>query len=220
MMATTHVFTGLAIAAPVAVLVPEFAPFVALGAILGGLFPDFDLYVGHRKTLHFPVYYSACAFVTAVIAVAAPTALTLGIALFFAAAAAHSVVDVFGGGLERKPWRGTSSRAVYDHYHGRWIAPRRWIRYDGAPEDFFLGVFLALPALAVFDGIVRTLVLALLSVSLVYTAVRKPLVDLAEYLIDRLPAELVDYLPQRLVPVDGERSNRSASTELAGDRIR
>ncbi|WP_321170431.1 hypothetical protein [Halobaculum litoreum] len=43
--------------------------------------------------------------------------------------------------------------------------PRRWVRYDGAPEDFLVGVALALPALATLDGPARWAVGALVVVS-------------------------------------------------------
>ena len=85
MMATTHVFGALALAALVAVLVPEFALVVAIAAIVGGFFPDLDLYAGHRKTLHFPVYYSIAALPAAVVAVLVPTPGTVALAIFLLA---------------------------------------------------------------------------------------------------------------------------------------
>lgn len=119
MMATTHVLAALAVAAAVAVVAPQFAGAVAVAAILGGLFPDHDLASGHRRALHFPVYYGLLAVPTALVAVLPPTDATVGLAVFLFAAALYSLSDHFGGGLEPKPWRGTSQRAFYSHYHGR-----------------------------------------------------------------------------------------------------
>ena len=203
-MATTHVFAGLALAAAVAVAAPQFAVVVAAAAILGGLFPDLDLYAGHRKTLHFPVYYGLLAVPASLAAALVPTDATVGLAVFLLAAALHSASDLFGGGLELKPWEGTSDRAVYSHYHGRWFAPRRWIRYDGAPEDLLLAGALAVPALLVFEGTVRTVVLTLLAVSAGYALVRKPLVRVGQWLLERAPDAVVSIAPERLLPVEDD----------------
>ncbi len=204
MMATTHVFGALSLAALVAVLVPEFALVVAIAAIVGGFFPDLDLYAGHRKTLHFPVYYTVTALPATAVAVFVPTPATVGVAVFLVSAALHSVSDAFGGGLELKPWLGTSRRAVYSHYHGRWIPPRRWVRYDGAPEDLALASVLAVPALWVFDGVVLDVVVALLLVSIGYTIARKRMVTVTEWFVSRAPAAVVERIPERFLPVESE----------------
>lgn len=201
-MATTHAFAALSFAAVLAALAPEFAGVVAVAAVAGGIAPDLDLYAGHRRTLHFPVYYPALAAPASVLAVALPTPATVGLAMFLIGAALHSAMDAFGGGLELKPWEGTSERAVYSHYHGRWIAPRRWVRYDGAPEDLALAAALAAPGLVVFDGTIRTLLVALLTVSVGYVAVRKFLVAIAEWLVKRTPEAVLDSLPDRFLPVE------------------
>lgn len=203
MMATTHALAGVVLAVGVAVLFPESAaattPIPVLAAALGGLFPDLDLYAGHRKTLHFPVYFSALAAPALLVAAFAPSTLTVAAALFLAAAALHSVMDAFGGGLELKPWLGTSERAVFSHYHDRWIPPRRWIRYDGAPEDLLAAAVFAAPTLYVFDGLVQTGVLAALGLSAVYVLLRKPMVAITQAFVDAMPPRVVDRMPKRFV---------------------
>ncbi|WP_276279600.1 metal-dependent hydrolase [Halorussus caseinilyticus] len=175
MMNTTHAAMGVALAAPLAVVAPELAPAAALAGFAGGTFPDFDLFSGqHRRTLHFPVYYSAAALVASAAALA-PTTATVAGAFFLWSAALHCVTDAAGGGLELRPWEPTDDRGVYVHPAGRWIRPRRWIRYDGAPEDLVLAGVFSLPGLFLFDGAVRTLTVVGLAVSVVYVAVRKRL---------------------------------------------
>ncbi len=202
-MATTHVLAGVVLAAVALLFVPDVGLVPVAAAALGGLFPDFDLYTGHRKTLHYPVYYAAAASVAAGFAAAVPTAATVSVALFLAAAALHSAMDAFGGGLELKPWEGTSDRAVYDHYRGRWIAPRRWVRYDGAPEDLLLAVLFALPAIVAFDGAgdgpVRAGIYAALAVSAAYALLRKSLVAFAERFVTSLPPPVLVYIPERFL---------------------
>jgi hypothetical protein len=178
MMATTHAFVGLALATAVAMVAPEFGVAAATGALAGGVFPDLDLAAAHRKTLHFPVYYSVAAVPATLLALLNPTTVTVAVALFLLAAAVHSASDVLGGGLELRPWEATGEKAVYAHSRRRWLRPRRLIRYDGAPEDFVVGAAFALPGLVVFDGWVVQAVLAGLAVSLAYTVVRKRLPDL------------------------------------------
>lgn len=199
MMATTHALVGVLLGSASLFVAPELAPVAVLAGFTGGMFPDFDLYSGHRKTLHFPVYYSVAAVAALVIAVLLPNAWTFAIGFFLLAAAVHSVSDAFGGGLELKPWLGQSERAVYDHFRGQWISPRRWIRYDGAPEDFALGVALALPSLALYDGTIQTLVVLAVLISGVYALLRKPLVNIAEWLVGKVPAEMLAYVPDRFV---------------------
>jgi hypothetical protein len=177
MMGTTHAFVGLTMAAAVAVVAPEVAVPAAIGGLAGGFFPDLDMLAEHRKTLHFPVYYWIPATLTAGVALAFPTALTVGVALFFLAAAVHSASDVLGGGLELRPWLGTAEKGVYVHATGRWVRPKQWIRYDGAPEDLVAAGLLSIPGLLTFGGHVRTVVLVSLAVSVAYTVTRKWLVE-------------------------------------------
>jgi hypothetical protein len=209
MMATTHALAGVALAVLVGTLFPgsaagtSMAPVAA--AALGGFFPDFDLYAGHRRTLHFPVYFNVAAAIASVgavaVAVVAPTlaVAAASVALFLAAAGVHSAMDAVGGGLELRPWRGESDRAVYSHHHARWIPPRRWVRYDGAPEDLLVAVAFAAPVVYAVDGAVETGVLVAVGVSAVYVLVRKPMVMVTQAVIDALPERVVDRLPARFV---------------------
>jgi len=192
MMVTTHALAGLALAAGVTVLAPELGTLPVLAAAAGGLAPDVDLVGAHRRTLHFPVYGTLAAVPAVALALAAPGPLTAAVALFVVAAALHAASDVLGSGLELRPWEGTSDRAVYDHLRGRWLAPRRLVRYDGAPEDVLVGIALAVPSLLVFDGPVETLVVAALGVSVAYAVVRKSLPTVAERAVAALPEGLRD----------------------------
>lgn len=201
-MLPTHALIGLALALPFAVTAPEFADIALTAGLLGGILPDLDMYIGHRKTLHYPVYYSALTLVVAPIAVLVPTAATITATFLLLGAAVHSAMDIFGGGLELRPWEATSSRAVYDHHRGRWFAPRRWIRYDGAPEDLLLSVVIAVPLLLALDGVLRAIVAAAVVVAVAYTAVRRLLPTIAEvvitgYLVRTLPDRLLAVLPAR-----------------------
>ncbi|WP_160133522.1 metal-dependent hydrolase [Halococcus salsus] len=196
MMLPTHALVGLALATPVALVVPELAPAALLGGLIGGILPDLDLYVGHRRTLHYPEYFSMAAIGAVVLGVAAPTEPTVATACLLLAAAVHSVMDVFGGGLELRPWEATSERAVYDHRRGEWLAPRRWVRYDGAPEDLLLSVVVAAPLLVALDGVFRWTVVSALVVAAAYTVVRRLLPSVATWLVDH---SLVQALPDRLL---------------------
>ena len=197
MMLPTHVLAGMLLAAPLVRVAPELAAVGLVAGFLGGLFPDLDLYVGHRKTLHYPVYYTGLGGVLVVAALSAPSAITVAAALFVLGAALHSVSDMYGGGLELRPWEGNSNRAVYDHYRRRWIAPRAGVRYDGAAEDLVLSVGLSLPLLLLLDGPLRLVVAGTLLVAAVYTLLRRHLAELAALAIPLVPAALTPYLPDR-----------------------
>ncbi|CQH60784.1 DUF457 family protein [Halobacterium hubeiense] len=200
MMATTHALVGLAVAALVSLVVPEFGVAVAAAGLAGGVFPDLDLYAGHRRTLHFPVYYGAAAAVAAVVAVVSPTAWTVAAAVFLAAAALHAGSDALGGGLELEPWEGTSERAVYSHFHGRWLPPRRLVRYDGAPEDLAIAAVFGVPAALAFGPNVQQVAAAALVVSAGYVVVRKRLPAVATWLFAQVPSSVRRHVPERFAP--------------------
>jgi hypothetical protein len=185
------------LALPVARIYPEFAGVALLAGVLGGILPDLDLYAGHRKTLHYPVYYSVATTGGAFALLVAPSVTTVGVSVFLLAAAAHSLADVFGGGLELRPWHGTSRRAVYDHYRGRWIPPRALIPYDGSPADLLVAVVLALPLLAVVDPPYSWLVVVAVATATVYTAIRRTLPAIADRIVAALPRRMRPHLPAR-----------------------
>jgi hypothetical protein len=209
MMLPTHAIAGMVLALPYALARPEFGSVALVAGFFGGVLPDLDLYVDHRKTLHYPVYYSLFALTLVSIMAVVPTVATVAAAFFLLAAAVHSVADIVGGGLELRPWQATSDRAVYDHYHDQWIAPRRWVHYDGAPEDLQLSFTLALPLLLILDTLFRWLVLSTLLVAVVYAAVRRVLPTVAERLVDdfllpHLPTQMLTHVPARYLDTKKE----------------
>jgi hypothetical protein len=202
MMLPTHALAGMVLGLPVALAAPEFATPALLAGFVGGVLPDLDLYAGHRRTLHYPVYYPLLAALAAVVAAIAPSTASVAAAVLLAGAAAHSVADVAGGGLELRPWEATSERAVFDHARGQWLAPRRWVPYDGAPEDLLSAVAIAVPLWMTVTGTLRLLVAASVVVAAVYAAVRRRLPAAAERIVERalapaVPASLLAYLPAR-----------------------
>ena len=201
MMATTHALVGAAIAATVATVFPETAPAALVAAVVGSVFPDLDLYAGHRRTLHYPAYYWAAVALALVVAAVYPGPLAVAAVLFLVGAAIHSGMDAFGGGLELRPWEGTSERAVYDHLNGRWLPPKRWVPYDGAPEDLALAGLLSAPAFLAFgdEPLVRAGLLAVLGVSAAWVLLRRHVATLTERFAASLPATLRTYLPDRFL---------------------
>lgn len=202
MMLPTYALGGMTLALSVAFVAPEFAGIALVAGFLGGILPDLDMYSGHRKSLHYPVYYSILAFPALVIAGLSPSVTTVFIAFLLVGAAVHSVADILGGGLELRPWEATSNRAVYDHYRNRWIAPRHWIRYDGSPGGLLVSITLAVPLLIALNGLLHQIVILTLAVAFVYTAVRRLLPALAAAIVNdvltpRLPDHLLTYLPNR-----------------------
>ncbi|ACV10307.1 membrane-bound metal-dependent hydrolase [Halorhabdus utahensis DSM 12940] len=214
MMLPTHALAGMALALPVAYVAPEFGGLALLAGLVGGMFPDFDMYVGHRKTLHYPVYYAALAAPFVAIALFLPSVPTVIAAVFLVGAALHSLTDVFGGGLELRPWEGNSERAVYDHYREQWIAPRQWIGYDGSPGDLALSYGLAAPLLIAIEGPFQWVVIAALAVASVYSAVRRCLPRIAVTALDVatpwLPEDVLSALPSRYR--DGHPKSAGPST--------
>lgn len=199
MMATTHALAGVLIGLGVLATVPGAAGPVVLTGALGGAFPDLDVLAVHRRTLHYPLGFAALSGLAAVGVLFVPMQVAIPAAVFFVAAAVHAGSDVFGGGLGLRPWEATSNRGLYDHLQGRWRPPRRWIRYDGAPEDFMLALALGLPAFAALEGPSRLGVVGLVCLSAAYAMLRKPLVDGSERLVRLLPPSVLRLIPETLV---------------------
>jgi hypothetical protein len=175
MMATTHAFVGLALASAYAALGGDHATAAAVGALAGGVFPDLDLVAEHRKTLHFPEYYAVLAAASVPVALVVESAVAVGAGAFLVSAAVHAITDAFGGGIEARPWRAESDRAVFLHTRDAWARPRRYVRYDGAPEDLAVGVAFAIPGWVAFAGWVRSVIVLGVLLSGVYVLVRKRL---------------------------------------------
>ena len=197
MMLPTHALVGVAIATPLLVLAPEHATVALVGGLLGGILPDLDLYAGHRRTLHYPTVYPLLAIPAVAGALLLGTPFLIGVSFLLLAAALHCQMDRYGGGLELRPWEGRSNRAVYDHARGRWLRPKRWVRYDGAPEDLLLMAGLALPLLYVLESPFQPVVGAALVAGGVYGLLRRRLAALAPAVVAHVPEPGVDHVPER-----------------------
>jgi hypothetical protein len=197
MMLPTHALIGMAISLPVALSAPEFAPVALLAGLLGGVFPDLDLYSGHRRTLHYPTLYPVAFVPAALLAVALPIPTTVGLAVGLAAAAAHCRMDIYGSGLELRPWEGNSEQAVYDHVGSEWIEPRRLVAYDGSPGDLAIATAVAVPLFFVVEGAFVAVVVAALLVGGAYTLLRRHLAELAPVVFGIVPEALARYVPER-----------------------
>lgn len=197
MMLPTHALAGIALAVPLAVVSPELGVFALVGALIGGILPDLDMYAGHRRTLHYPTLYPIAALPAAAAAFVWTTPLTVALAFGLAAAALHCRMDVFGGGLELRPWEASSEKAVYDHVRGEWLAPRRWVRYDGSPGDLGLSVGLGALLFVVLDGPFTAVVVAFVAIAVVYVLLRRQLANLAPIVFGRVPTPFATYVPAR-----------------------
>lgn len=181
-MTTTHALVGAALGAGVGGVVPELAGPALVAGFVGGALPDADLLGTHRRTLHYPVLGPALAVPVAVVAVVLGTPAATLVAVGVLAAAVHCAMDVFGGGVETRPWEATSDRGVYDHVRGRWIRPRRWVRWAGAPEDLLVAFGASVPALAATTGPSRGALVAVLAVSAVFVGIRRRLAAVTTWL--------------------------------------
>lgn len=199
MMATTHAFASTALVALTLPVTARHAPSSSLLAVafVAGLLPDLDLVTNHRKTLHFPVVLPLGAVACLLCYGAFGWRPLVFLCVAASAAGLHAATDVLGGGIGYEPWHNDSEKAVYNHVLRRWHAPRRFVRYSGAPEDFLLGAALGVPLVLApstgpwFDG----LLIAVLVGSGAYAATRRRFSAVARLLRARLPAGVLDRLP-------------------------
>jgi len=201
MMATTHAYVGIFFAVLSLPVAGEYAtaPHLLAAAFVGGLLPDADLVTNHRKTLHFPVYLPvvAVALFGLFVSLAYAPSFLLIVAFGVASAGLHSLTDILAGGVGHEPWKGNSSRSVYNHFLGRWHTPGRLVRYSGAPEDFVLCAVFAIPTVLApatgptADGVLVVVLVA----SGLYTLTRRRLSDVSETLTSVFPDSFVRALP-------------------------
>jgi hypothetical protein len=204
MMATTHAFVGAALASVTVFVAPAAAPAAMAAGFLGGLAPDLDLLGVHRQDLHFPMLAWIPAGCVLVLAVLFPATGTIAIAAFLLAFAVHPVMDVFGGSSEPEPWKRTTEVAVYNHHRGQWHTARRWVRYDGSPEDLGVASLASLPMLVFGTAPIADLATAALALSIAYTLARKRILTIYAALVGRLPSGVAARLPARKSPTEHE----------------
>jgi hypothetical protein len=197
MMLPTHALAGMALALPLSVFAPELAPAALVGGFLGGVAPDLDLYAGHRRTLHYPTLYPIAALPAALLAVAFPSPLVVAVAFAALGAALHCRMDVYGGGLELRPWEGTSERAVYDHVAGEWRPPRRLVAYDGSKGDLAITAAVGAPLLLAVEPPLVAVVAGTVAVGAVYVLLRRRLAALAPAVFGLVPEPIDGYVPDR-----------------------
>ncbi|MWG35555.1 metal-dependent hydrolase [Halomarina oriensis] len=180
-MAPTHLLVGLAVGSVSLVVAPAHTTSAFVAGALGGLAPDLDAVVGtHRRTLHFPVYGWVVALPAVVLAVLVTASWSVALATFCVAAALHPLLDWAEGDAGWRGWERTSDRAVYCHATSEWLVARRWVRYDGAPEDLLVAALLAGGLWTVTTGTVRWVVLASLVAGAGYALVRRRVPDAVE----------------------------------------
>ena len=197
MMLPTHALVGMAIATPTLVLAPEHATAALAGGLVGSIFPDLDLYTDHRRTLHHPTGYSIAVVPATAAAAIFGTPVLVALAFFLVGAALHCRMDRYGGGLELRPWEATSEQGVYDHVRRRWRRPKRWIRYDGAPEDVLLTVLVGGPMVVVLPSPFRWVAVGALLIGGTYGLLRRRLATLAPVVFGRAPGPLANHVPER-----------------------
>ena len=196
-MLPTHLVVGLAVAVPVTFAYPEFGAAILVGALIGSVLPDLDMYSGHRRSLHFPTVYPLAMVPAVLLGALAPSMMTVTIAFLLVGATIHSRMDLLGGSLELRPWEATSDRGVYDHVQGQWRAPKRWIRYDGSPEDLALCLVVGVPLAIILTGAIQWVVIAGLVIGTVYTILRRRLAETAVLLVGFMPGGVQQRVPPR-----------------------
>lgn len=203
-MATTHAFIGLLAGVASLPVTAKYAPApsIMLAAFIGGLLPDLDLVITHRKTLHFPVIFPVAAFGLLTLSTLTGSQLLFVFGIAVASAGLHSITDIFGGGVGYEPWKQSSSKGVYNHVLGRWHRPKRLVRYSGASEDFWLAAGVAIPLILspTLGSSYQALLIGTLIASGLYTVSRRRLPRIASMFTSVFPVGILHWLP--LVQLD------------------
>ncbi|WP_408960621.1 metal-dependent hydrolase [Natrinema sp. 74] len=172
MMTPNHATAGLLLALTATRWHPELLSVVAVTAFIGGVVPDLDTKLEHRKTLHYPAYYSIFTglFLLAATVVGAQV-LVVG-TYFFAAATLHCYTDLFVD-VEKTSDEPDGDGIIFVHPIDRWVGPVMLVRYAGSPEDLLVGLLLAVLPLLKYEGIPFALTVIAVAWSVLYFGERQ-----------------------------------------------
>ncbi len=184
MMTTTHGLIGLLTAIPMVFVSPELSFFALLGGMIGGVFPDFDLFFEHRKTLHFPFCYAIAAAVLSGVFVVYTSPLTAALFFFAIAASLHSLLDMVSCGLASNKKMEIGDSSIYNHVKGKWSSSHTVIRYDGSPEDVSVSIFTGIPSIILLEGMYEQAAIFFLTISIIYFVFRRRFHNFSLRLID------------------------------------
>lgn len=173
MMIFSHALLG-GITGMIALLVAPGQLETAIWAgMIGGLVPDMDMLLDHRRSLHFPVFgtISMLLFLASVLLL--PSEVILVCAAFVTGMVFHSLTDILGEGRVMRHWKDKDHRAAYDHLRKQWITPRRLIK-TGDPEDLFIAAVSAFIIVSVVQGLLSVVTTLLVIGALVFTIMFRP----------------------------------------------
>ena len=171
-MTPNHGTAGLLLSLTVTRWHPELAVIVAVSAFVGGILPDADLKLTHRKTLHYPAYYGIVTLVFLVLAVISNSVVVVVGLYFFGAAALHCYADYFVG-IEKPSDETDGDGVLYLHPRKKWVGPKEIIKYAGSPGDLLVGILLAVPPLLYYGDLPFWLTVLSVSGSLLYFVKRQ-----------------------------------------------
>jgi len=174
-MLTTHILIGGAFGSLVALFIPPYVFPAVVAGMVGGLLPDIDTFLHHRKTMHWPVIGTISVAIALPLFLSYPSPLTASLFFFLGGFSLHAWSDVLSAGDELRPWQEKDDRAAYNHLKQEWITARRLV-HDGSLFDFLLSIGAAATIYLLTDGLLSSLLIALVSISLIYSTVRKKFV--------------------------------------------
>lgn len=132
-------FTHLAVSLLLGLAAFQFVPSmtVVVTAVLAGAGPDMDMFWEHRKTLHRPFQAIIAGSLFFLLYYISGYNIPLLVSVGCASISLHCLLDILSNGKTAKPREKTDDRAVYSHFTGSWIEPRRLVT-DGSTGDFVL----------------------------------------------------------------------------------
>ncbi len=154
MMLSTHLLAGGLVGLLSAVLAPGHLVLLVAAGAIGGLFPDLDLLLEHRKTLHRPFQFTALFLALSGLYLAVQEPLVLVATAAAGGLVSHVAADILSQGKTKDPAHAKSDRVCYDHVHRRWLAPMNLVNV-GSGRDLLLTYLFAAPFLLTGELVIR-----------------------------------------------------------------
>jgi len=172
MMTPNHATAGLLLALTATRWHPELRSVVAITAFIGGVVPDLDTKLEHRKSLHYPVYYGILTGLFLLAATVVDARLLVIGTYFFAVAALHCYTDLFVD-VEKASDEPDGDGIIFVHPMDRWVGPVTLVRYAGSPEDLLVGLLLAVLPLIEYESVPFALTVIAVAWSVLYFGERQ-----------------------------------------------
>lgn len=152
-----------------------------LTGIISSILPDFDIFYTHRKTFHSQLIPIFILILNIILFLVMQNYFLLGILIIVLLSfSSHLLLDYFGHGDIKKPWKNNSNKTIYSYIKGGWLNGPSYY-YDGSFLDLLITIFFTVTVFYIAtENILFILIGTNLFLAILYTLSRKKIPELSD----------------------------------------